>query len=94
MVENAHDVLEELQLAPQQQVNLFADALGADDDATGDDTEHPLLAHMGYAPVSLDALQARCGLDTATLQAQLLTLELDGAVGRLPGGLFQRLASA
>ena len=94
LVENAHDVLEELQLAPQQQVNLFADALGADDDATGDDTEHPLLAHMGYAPVSLDALQARCGLDTATLQAQLLTLELDGAVGRLPGGLFQRLASA
>jgi DNA processing protein len=47
---------------------------------------------MGYAPVSLDALQARCGLDTANLQAQLLTLELDGAVGRLPGGLFQRLA--
>ena len=94
LVENAHDVLEELQLAPQQQVNLFADALGADDDATGDDTDHPLLAHMGYAPVSLDALQARCGLDTATLQAQLLTLELDGAVGRLPGGLFQRLASA
>ncbi len=94
LVENAHDVLEELRLAPQQQVNLFADALGADDDATGDDTEHPLLAHMGYAPVSLDALQARCGLDTATLQAQLLTLELDGAVGRLPGGLFQRLASA
>ena len=94
LVENANDVLEELQLAPQQQVNLFADALGADDDATGDDTDHPLLAHMGYAPVSLDALQARCGLDTATLQAQLLTLELDGAVGRLPGGLFQRLASA
>jgi hypothetical protein len=24
----------------------------------------------------------------------LLTLELDGSVGRLPGGLFQRLASA
>jgi DNA processing protein len=49
---------------------------------------------MGYVPVSLDALQARCGLDTAHLQAQLLTLELDGEIGRLPGGLFQRLASA
>ena len=43
-------------------------------------------------PVSLDALQARTGLDTPTLQARLLTLELDGRVGRLPGGLFQRLA--
>ena len=96
LVENAQDVLEELQLAPQQQVNLFGDALGrteeANDDA--DSTEHPLLVHMGFAPVSLDALQARCGLDTASLQGQLLTLELDGAVGRLPGGLFQRLATA
>jgi DNA processing protein len=94
LVENAHDVLEELQLAPQQQVNLFVDALDDEDDATASDGEHPLLTHMGFAPVSLDALQARCGLDTATLQAQLLTLELDGAVGRLPGGLFQQLASA
>jgi DNA processing protein len=94
LVENAQDVLEELQLAPQQQVNLFADALNGEEDAAVSDGEHPLLTHMGFAPVSLDALQARCGLDTATLQAQLLTLELDGAVGRLPGGLFQRLAAA
>jgi DNA processing protein len=94
LVENAQDVLEELQLAPQQQVNLFADALDDKDDAGSSGDEHPLLNHMGFAPVSLDALQARCGLDTATLQAQLLTLELDGAVGRLPGGLFQRLGTA
>ncbi len=94
LVENAQDVLEELQLAPQQQVSLFADALEGEDDAGSSGDEHPLLVHMGFVPVSLDALQARCGLDTATLQAQLLTLELDGAVGRLPGGLFQRLATA
>ena len=94
LVENANDVLEELQLAPQQQVNLFAEALDIVEDADSSGDTHPLLTHMGFAPVSLDALQARCGLDTATLQAQLLTLELDGAVGRLPGGLFQRLATA
>jgi DNA processing protein len=93
LVENAHDVLEELQLAPHQQVNLFTQALATEDEASLNDTEHALLVHMGYAPVSLDALQARSGLDTAALQAQLLTLELDGAVGRLPGGLFQRLAT-
>jgi DNA processing protein len=93
LVENAHDVLEELQLAPQQQVNLFADALADGNDHDANATEHSLLTHMGFAPVSLDALQARCGLDTAALQAQLLTLELDGVVGRLPGGLFQRLAA-
>ena len=94
LVENAQDVLEELQLAPLQQVNLFAEALEGEDDAGSSGDEHPLLVHMGFVPVNLDALQARCGLDTATLQAQLLTLELDGAVGRLPGGLFQRLATA
>lgn len=58
---------------------------------------HPhqgLLQALGADPVSLDALQARTGLQTATLQAQLLELELAGQVGRLPGGLFQRLGQA
>jgi DNA processing protein len=49
-----------------------------------------LLAAIGFDPVGLDALQARTGLDTATLQARLLELELAGQVGRLPGGLLQR----
>ena len=48
---------------------------------------------MGFEPVSLDALQARTGLPTPELQAELLTLELDGWVARLPGGLFQRCAT-
>jgi DNA processing protein len=96
LVETAQDVIEELQLSsPQLSLGLGA----ADDPSSGvlappDDTQaSPLLAHLGFAPVSLDALQARCGLDTASLQAQLLTLELQGRVARLPGGLFQQLAS-
>ena len=93
LVENAQDVLEELQLAPTQPANLFAQT-SEDEDAQTSHEAHPLLIHLGFAPVSLDALQARCGLDTAALQAQLFTLELDGVVGRLPGGLFQRLAPA
>jgi DNA processing protein len=56
--------------------------------------EAQLLACMGFDPVGLDALQARCGLDMASLQTQLLTLELEGRIGRLPGGLFQRIAKA
>ena len=96
LVETAQDVIEELQLSsPQLSLGLGA----AGDPSSGvlappDDTQaSPLLAHLGFAPVSLDALQARCGLDTASLQAQLLTLELQGRVARLPGGLFQQLAS-
>ena len=96
LVESAQDVLEELQLAPLQQTRLFTDAHESTlTDPAGEaaKTEPALLTHMGFAPVSLDALQARSGLDTSALQAQLLTLELDGQVGRLAGGLFQRLAA-
>ena len=63
---------------------------GQDEDAAQD----ALLAALGFDPVSLDALQARTGIDTGHLQAQLMTLELQGAVARLPGGLFQRTAQA
>ena len=61
---------------------------------SADGSEDALLTALGHDPVSLDALQARCGWGTARLQAQLLELELMGQVGRLPGGLFQRLGSA
>jgi len=58
------------------------------------EAEGALLQALGYDPVGLDALQARCGLPIAELQAQLLEFELLGAVRRLPGGLFQRLGRA
>ncbi|MBK5206591.1 MAG: DNA-protecting protein DprA [Polaromonas sp.] len=85
LVEVAQDVLEEL--------NLPMTALSADDSDTAAPSSDPLLEALGFDAVSLDALQARTGLDTARLQAQLLDLELNGQVARLPGGLFQRLAA-
>ena len=85
LVESAEDVLEELRPGL---VRRDAPALPQ---RTHDD---PVLEALGHDPVSLDALLARTGMDTATLQARLLELELDGEVGRLPGGLFQRMASA
>lgn len=54
---------------------------------------HPLLDAMGFEPVSLDALQSRTGLATSRLSAQLLELELQGQISRLPGGLYQRRAA-
>jgi DNA processing protein len=53
-----------------------------------------LLRLLGFDAISLDALCARSGWSAAQLQAQLLELELDGLVARLPGGLFQRRACA
>ena len=53
-----------------------------------------LVQALGFEACSLDALQARTGLDTPALQAELMALELDGHVVRMPGGLFQRLIKA
>ena len=50
-----------------------------------------VIAHLGHDPVGLDELQIRSGLPTAQLQAELFQLELSGALGRLPGGLYQKL---
>ena len=52
-----------------------------------------MLAALGHDPVTLDALLARTGDSAAALSARLLELELEGRVARLPGGLYQRLAS-
>jgi DNA processing protein len=90
LVESAQDILEDLQLSTGPTTDSPAPS------ATAPETQQQdtLLEAIGHDPVSLEALQARTGLDTATLQARLLELELDGQVGRLPGGLLQRIGSA
>jgi DNA processing protein len=88
LVESAQDILEDLRF----QVSVTTPQ--ADDPASPPDASPlhaSLLEAMGFDPIGLDALQARTGLDTPTLQAQLLELELAGEVCRLPGGLLQRM---
>lgn len=91
LVESAQDILEDLRLVPATPADHPADGASASE-ASGD--EAALLQAMGFDPVSFDALQARTGIDTPTLQARLLELELEGLVARLPGGLLQRLGIA
>jgi DNA processing protein len=90
LVETAHDVLEELPQLSRAAAASFAAPRGAASAEQGD----TLMEALGFDPVSLDALIARTGIDASRLQARLLELELDGSVARLPGGLFQRVASA
>lgn len=90
LVETAQDVLEELHWPGVAVVAPMPADAGSGRPLSRDASV--LLDALGADPVSLDALLARTGLDTATLQAHLLELELDGLVGRLPGGLFQWLA--
>jgi len=85
LVESVADVLEELRLGDGS-AQLPAET-------PNDAPEPALLSRLGFDPVGLDALCARTGFSPATLQAQLLELELDGRIARLPGGLFQRVAT-
>lgn len=93
LVETAQDVLEELQGFVVRDAVTGNEAWQTDDIQSSDTSfgNQHLLQALGFDPVGLDALQGRTQLDTADLQAQLMTLELDGQVARLPGGLFQRL---
>jgi DNA processing protein len=53
--------------------------------------DHPVLDALGFDPLHLDAIQARCELATGDLQAQLVELELQGRIARLDDGRYQRL---
>ena len=92
LVETVQDILEDMKPGYGATAPLFQSPGAAAPDPV-DETD-ALIQALGFDPVSLDALQARTGLDTPTLQARLMTLELDGQLARLPGGLFQRIGTA
>ena len=99
LVETVHDILQEL--PPQEHPSAMPQPSTGpttmappERTAVTDDAQDPLLSALGWDPMGLDALQARTGMDTATLQARLLEYELAGAVARLTGGRFQRLGRA
>lgn len=87
LVESAQDILEEFS-------DYTPDAQSAGGESTAGLAEHPLLQAMGYDPVHVEILSDRTGWSAADVQAQLLELELEGHVGRLPGGLYQRMGQA
>ena len=86
LVETAQDILEELSGLPVSPARNTA--------AQGTDIQEPgfvLLEHLGFDPVDLDTLGKRSGLTVSQLSAMLLTLELEGRISALPGGLYQRI---
>jgi DNA processing protein len=91
LVESAADVLEELRINTSGSNNnasagQYQQGLQGISPAHA---QHPLVLAMGFDPVSFDVLQARVDMDAATLQVQLLELELDNVIIRVPGGLYQ-----
>jgi DNA processing protein len=101
LVDCAQDILEELKdlpavdwhttsapdlLNPPSALETFLEK-----DQIGSSTLR-VLDYLGQDPVGLDELQIRSGLSTSQLQAELFQLELNGALGRLQGGLYQKLS--
>jgi DNA processing protein len=88
LVESAQDVLEELNLPATAYVQTPAARPASTRLNT---TQRVLIKALGHDPVDLDTLASRCALDTGTLSAVLLELELAQYVERLPGNRYQRL---
>ena len=102
LVDCAQDILEELKDLPilvekSTATEISESTSDRDVEAAflaADDQTRKVLDHLGHDSVGLDELQMRSGLPIAQLQAELFQLELNGALGRLPGGLYQKLKRA
>jgi DNA processing protein len=80
LVESAADVLCELGLPAADLVpQISSDKRG-------------LIQYMGFDPCDMESLARRSGLTAEAVSAMLLQLELEGRVGSLPGGLYQRIS--
>ena len=95
LVECAQDILEELHMVTfSESGNAATEKMTEFGSEGGLDEASELLHALGFDPSSLEDLQARTGIDTAQMQAQLMALELQGRVARMPGALFQRVERA
>jgi DNA processing protein len=96
LVDSAEQILQELapQLAPAKlpidDAVVAATAASAAAVAALSPVEQRLLQAAGFEPVSLDQLVLRAGLPVAQVQAELLSLELQGWIVSVAGG-YQRL---
>lgn len=91
LVESAQDILEELQHTTAPLKPLTAAAVQSRTTPV-DPISSEILNQLGFDPLEIDLLAQRCALDIATLQGYLLTLELEGLIEMLPGGIYKRLA--
>lgn len=86
LVDEANDILLELQWPHAQPANAVSPA------KTAEDATDPVLDAMGFDAVSVDELAMRVKLDTHLLVARLTEFELDGQIAQMAGGKYQRLA--
>jgi DNA processing protein len=94
LVEQASDILEELEInVPAQVLMRFEEdrAKVSKGGRTLDKDSKILLDAIGFESTSLDELVNRTGLPSHSVASMLLMLELEGAVGIQAGGRYVRL---
>ncbi len=91
LVEKPEDVLAELKISLSSQL-LAAPAPGASGGPLLDKAYKILLDALAFEPASVDTLIERTGLNSMSITAMLLILELDGHVAPHPGGRYSRMA--
>jgi DNA processing protein len=84
LVETVDEVLEALRTSPLARTPMPSHAYAPHECAR-------LLGELGHDPICFDALAASSSIDAASLNSQLLVLELAGLIERLPGGLVSRV---
>src|SRR5690606_10474340 len=82
LVQNAADILQELNLTAGAQPGLF-DAVAASEPVPA------LLVRIDYTATSPDVIAIRSGLGMARLLPELLDLELQGWLQQVPGGYLR-----
>ena len=82
LVQNAAEVLQELNLSSGAQAELFSEPKQGN--------TPNLLTHIDYTATSTDAISVRADMGIAQLLPQLLDLELQGFLQQVPGG-YRRL---
>jgi DNA processing protein len=88
LVESAQDILEELKYSVTSSFPQNSGTSACSKNPIAD----RLLTAMGFDPVDANILAERCELDAASLYGQLLSLELEGLIEMLPGGIYRRVA--
>ena len=89
LVESGLDILEELRHFMPTRPEPFASQT-IQTSSTQRKPCSPIWHAIGYDPASEETLLARTGLLPAVLQTELLTLEMEGYIERLPGGHIVR----
>lgn len=92
LVENIQDILDELNCFSGQHSDAEQVSLQQENVIEHKQGDAALLVYLGHDAADIDTLCERSGFTAEAVSTMLLTLELEGKIGSLPGGRYQRIS--